>query len=89
MWWKSHALVACEDSSVQAVSFEERKVLFKFQIGALATCISALDAQVAVGLNSGRCELWKISEPTKCKIVGECVVGKTAILNVHFVLLSP
>jgi hypothetical protein len=84
-WWKSYAIVGCEDFSVKVISFEDRTVLFKFQIGAPATCISTLDSQVAVGLSSGRCELWKLSESAKCKMLGECVVGKSPILNVHYV----
>lgn len=86
-WWDTSVIVACEDLSVKCVSFELKAVLCEFQIGAPATSICKFDSTVVVGLKTGRCEVWTISDEMICKKRAECVVGRgdKPILSAHWV----
>jgi hypothetical protein len=90
IWWNNNVVAACEDLSVKCISFEEKTVLWEFQIGAPATSIFSSDSTIFVGLKTGRCEAYTVSERTKCKKIGECLVGQGAgpILNVQGVTAS-
>ena len=89
-WWNTYAIAACENLSVKCASFEEKTILFEFQIGAPATSISINDSTIIIGLKTGRCEVWTISEEMKSKKIGECIVGKGAspILSAQWVFTS-
>ena len=75
---------------MKCVSFEEKIILWEFQIGAPATSIFSSDSTIFVGLKTGRCEAWTISEGKRYRKIGECIVGQGAgpILNVQGVIAS-
>lgn len=62
-------------------------MLTEFQIGAPSTRIWTGGDRMLIGLKTGRCEVWSITDQFKCKKISEGGVGRgaSAILNVEWV----
>jgi WD40 repeat protein len=76
VWWGNKVLVACEDLSIKILDFEAKTILHEFQTSAPATSLWMGEGQLIVGLKTGRCEVWNISESMRCKKVSEATIGR-------------